>query len=261
MEGKEEMRRSKSAEDVSMSEADIAPEGPNAASPKSQEGMRSGSVSPQPRSEGATEAPGKHTEVMEQGGMSMTELIAAMKKDAKMQESHISAYSKILEETVQRNDELCRKSELESFEGEEAPITASAYVRRIMKYGGCSPCCIAVGFIYLERLKRRSPTVCLTSNNFQRLFLLAVMEAAKFLDDFYYSNRHWAEVGGISTKELNSLELEFLFRIGFNLLITREEYDVYVKAILDAQSSKKEEEGMGSKIPSFSNVAEAATCF
>jgi hypothetical protein len=85
-----------------------------------------------------------------------------------------------------------------------------------------------VGLIYLKRLKRREPSVCLTSCNFQRLFLVAVMLGAKFLDDSYYSNKHWAEVGGMSTAELNCLELEFLFRLGFSLSLTREEYDSYV---------------------------------
>jgi hypothetical protein len=45
------------------------------------------------------------------------------------------------------------------------------------------------------------------------------MVASKFLDDFYYSNKHWAEIGGISTSELNGLELEFLFRIAFSCSI------------------------------------------
>lgn len=41
---------------------------------------------------------------------------------------------------------------------------------------------------------------------------IAVMTAAKMFDDFYYSNQHWAEVGGISVTEMNNIELEFLFR-------------------------------------------------
>jgi hypothetical protein len=55
------------------------------------------------------------------------------------------------------------------------------------------------------------------------------MEAAKFLDDFYFSNKHWAEVGGISTEEINSLELEFLFLLEFDVNVQRDEYDWYLK--------------------------------
>lgn len=124
-----------------------------------------------------------------------------------------------------------RISPLELFEGEKAPVKASSYVKRIMKYGGLSPCCFVVGMIYLERLKDIIPSLCLTSTNFQRLFLVSVMEAAKFLDDFYFSNKHWAEVGGITTQEINALELEFLFLLEFDLNIQRPEYDSYMRCV------------------------------
>ncbi len=58
------------------------------------------------------------------------------------------------------------------------------------------------------------------------------MTAAKFLDDFYYSNKHWAQIGGITTQEINRLELEFLFRMGFSLHMQREEYDWYAEELL-----------------------------
>jgi hypothetical protein len=167
----------------------------------------------------------------------MQEQIAAMKADAAQQEHLVKLVSELLEETVARNDSMGRSTTLAAFEGEKAPVTAASYVRRIAKYGGCSACCFAVGLIYLKRLKRREPSVCLTSCNFQRLFLVAVMLGAKFLDDSYYSNKHWAEVGGMSTAELNCLELEFLFRLGFSLSLTREEYDSYVALLLCLSST------------------------
>ncbi|KAJ1496188.1 cyclin-domain-containing protein [Baffinella frigidus] len=179
-----------------------------------------------------------HINAIEQDGLSMLDLIEAMKADAKNQDELISVIAKSLEDTVKRNDELGRVTEMKAFEGDKAPITPSSYVRRLMKYGGCSPCCLAIGLIYLERLKRRINSVCLTSNNFQRLFLVAVMTAAKFLDDFYYSNKHWAEVGGIPNKELNNLETEFLFRLSFSLYITREEYDAYTSLFSESDESQ-----------------------
>lgn len=164
--------------------------------------------------------------------MSMMELVQTMKKDAQAQERLVSVFSQMLDETVKRNDSLQRRMNMASFEGTRPAITASAYVRRIVKYGGLSPCCFVVGLIYLERLKRRDHTVCLTSQTFQRLLLVAVMEAAKFLDDFYYSNKHWAEIGGLKTVEINALELEFIFRLGFSLFVSREEYDHYAAQLL-----------------------------
>lgn len=174
----------------------------------------------------------------------MLQLTDAIKRDAKAQDHLIVIITDMLEETIARNDAKGRKGELASFEGDKAPITPAAYVKRIVKYGGCSPCCFAVGILYLERLKRRQNKLCLTSNNFQRLFLIAVMEAAKYLDDFYYSNKHWAEVGGISTREINALELEFLFRLNFNLSVKRQDYDSFVLQISgdDLEESAVQEE-------------------
>ena len=228
----------------------------------------------------ARRRPAAHTVATEPGGITMQEQIAAMKADAAQQEHLVKLVSELLEETVARNDSLGRSTTLAAFEGEKAPVTAASYVRRIAKYGGCSACCFAVGLIYLKRLKRREASVCLTSCNFQRLFLVAVMLGAKFLDDSYYSNKHWAEVGGMSTAELNCLELEFLFRLGFSLSLTREEYDMYVALLTgdeqpavpalvqaaDADADTMEvdgmkAEGLGEKSPSFTDVAAAAAAF
>ena len=52
-----------------------------------------------------------------------------------------------------------------------------------------------------------------------------------FQDDVYYSDKQWAEIDGIKTEEVNRLELEFLFRIGFSLHLQREEYDRYTEEL------------------------------
>ena len=211
----------------------------------------------------------EHTFPIEQHGICMRGLVQAMKLDAQKQDQLVEVISCVLDCTVARNDSNGRKSDLVAFEGSHAPIAASAYVRRINRYGGCSPCCFAVGLMYLERLKRRNHSVCLNSCNFQRLYLVAVMIAAKFLDDFYYSNKHWAEVGGISLQELNCLELEFLFRMGFGLNITREDYESYFTMLVGngspaaqgqaANAQGKKEDGMGHKALSWCDVTNAIT--
>jgi hypothetical protein len=107
------------------------------------------------------------------------------------------------------------------------------FIKRIMKYGACSKCCVVVGLMYLDKLKRSDSSVRLTSFNFQRLLLVSIMTAAKFFEDEYYSNRHWAEIGGLTVQELNSLELEFLFRMAFNLNVKRDQYEAFVNQIRD----------------------------
>eukprot|EP00960_Hanusia_phi_P030736 748819-Hanusia_phi.AAC.4 len=164
-----------------------------------------------------------------------------MALDAARQERLVAVIAVMLQETVQATLNLSRCTKLSSFDGPKPHLSASSYVRRIMKYSEASPCCLVVGAIYLERLKKRDEMVALTMYNFQRLFLVAVMLASKFLDDTYASNRIWADIGGLTIKELNHLELEFLYRIAFSLSISREEYDWYAEELhrrADAQDCK-----------------------
>jgi hypothetical protein len=50
--------------------------------------------------------------------------------------------------------------------------------------------------------------------------ITAITVSAKALCDSYCTNSHYAKVGGISTRELNSLELEFLRLIDWRLAAT-----------------------------------------
>jgi hypothetical protein len=172
-----------------------------------------------------------HINAIEQDGLSMMDLIDAMKADATNQDELIAVIAKRLDDTVKRSDERGRVTQMAAFEGELLPISPATYVRRIIRYGGASPCCLVIGLIYLERLQRRVDSASLTMHNMQRLFLVSVMTAAKFLDDRYNSNKVWAQVGGIPTAELNQLEMLFLFRLSFSLYISREEYDAYISSL------------------------------
>lgn len=174
-------------------------------------------------------ASGAHLEPLEQGGLTLLQLKGAMKADARKQERLLVLIAALLDETVENNDNTMYVSGLPSFESNIAcPIKASDYMNRIVQYTMCSACCIIVAVVYLERLKKvvgPRTRVYLHSYNIQRLFAVAVMLAAKYLDDLHFDNKHWAEVAGIQLHELNRLELEMLFELCFDLGISRKEYD------------------------------------
>lgn len=65
-----------------------------------------------------------------------------------------------------------------------------------------------------------------------RFLITAVMLAAKFYDDRYYNNEYYSRVGGISKKEINQLEVEFLNYINFNLYVEPELFFKYRDKIL-----------------------------
>jgi len=63
--------------------------------------------------------------------------------------------------------------------------------------------------------------------NVHRILITAVCVAAKFLDDSYYPNLFYSQLGGIPLKELNNLEVEFLFGLNFALHVSPHEYNRY----------------------------------
>eukprot|EP00249_Psilotum_nudum_P032068 c47212_g1_i1 orf=1403-2077(+) len=114
------------------------------------------------------------------------------------------------------------------FHGLKAPsITINKYLERIFRYANCSPSCFVVAYIYIDRFMQQQAGLPITSLNIHRLLITTVMVAAKFLDDEYYNNAYYAKVGGVSTTEMNRLELEFLFRIGFRLQVTVDVFGRY----------------------------------
>lgn len=173
-----------------------------------------------------------HTVPVECGGLNMTELKDAMTKESDAQEPLVAIIGMLLDKTVARNDGLKRVSKLHDFESDRAcSLGASEYLSRMMRYGKCSPSCAVVGLIYLQRIKQRTPSACVTSNNLQRLLLVAVLLANKYLDDLYYSNKHWAKIGGITLQEINALELTVLRLLDWKMNVTREDYLAYLEEL------------------------------
>jgi len=161
----------------------------------------------------------------------VAQIKACMEADAKRDEPLIEVIGKCLEWTVQAADKAGPKSNaLPAFAG-RAPIAVSALVDRIRRYSEASPCCFGIAVIYLERLKKRVPDLRINSNNFQRMILISTMLAAKHFDDVYFSNKVWAKIGGITTQELNKLELQMLDLLGWRLYLHRDEYEWYMEEL------------------------------
>jgi hypothetical protein len=60
----------------------------------------------------------------------------------------------------------------------------------------------------------------------------SIVIASKFTSDIFYANSRYAKVGGIPLRELNQLELEFLFLIDFQLHIKLEDLQDYADQLL-----------------------------
>ncbi|GAB2287335.1 Cyclin-P3-1 [Dionaea muscipula] len=140
----------------------------------------------------------------------------------------------VLEKSVQSNEKSLKASMNKRngcwtiFHGSRAPsLSMRRYIERISKYANCSPSCFVVALIYMDRYTQRT-NCSLTSLNVHRLLIASVMVAAKFLDgSMCYNNAYYARVGGVSTQELNKLEMELLSSLDFRLHVTVDTFRQY----------------------------------
>ncbi|KAL6842214.1 hypothetical protein ACP4OV_027977 [Aristida adscensionis] len=140
----------------------------------------------------------------------------------------LSAY---LDKAVQRNEELLRSNKIKDstsiFHGQREPdLSIKLYTERIFKYAQCSPSCFVLGLIYMERYLQQ-PNIYVTSHSVHRLLITSVVVAAKFTDDSFFNNAYYGKVGGISTREMNRLELDLLFCLDFRLKVNLETFRSY----------------------------------
>ncbi|CAL5015648.1 unnamed protein product [Urochloa decumbens] len=156
----------------------------------------------------------------------------------------VGVLSALLERVVERNDAAAAADELtaaapaSAFRATVRPdISVRAYMARIARFAGCSPACYVVAYAYLGRLLRRRGrrrALAVDSYSVHRLLITAVLAAVKFMDDVRYNNAHFARVGGISLPEMNYLEVDFLFAVGFDLNVSPETFGHYC-AVLRAE--------------------------
>ncbi len=162
----------------------------------------------------------EHTFPSEQGGQTFLEFIDSFKRDAADQTATLKIaiakiratviYSKANPPSFVGYDlaSLAEHAEILSpFEGSPLCCPAERYVKRMMKYGGCSPCNVIIGLMYLHRIQKWYPMLSLSPTNVQRLLLTAVMVASKVHDDIYYSNKYWGMIGELTTDDMRELEL------------------------------------------------------
>lgn len=144
----------------------------------------------------------------------------------------LSILASLLDRVVQRNEKLLEATEKQEkitvFHGLRAPnLSIRSYIDRIFKYSNCSPSCFTLAYVYIDRFIHQQPEVPITSLNVHRLLITSVMVAAKFVDDAFFNNAYYAKVGGVSTLEMNRLELEFLFNLDFKLQVTVSTFESY----------------------------------
>ncbi|KAI1075328.1 hypothetical protein F5B20DRAFT_390155 [Whalleya microplaca] len=90
---------------------------------------------------------------------------------------------------------------------------------------------VLLALLFVYRLKRTNPKVNGNPGSEYRLLTVALMLGNKFLDDNTYTNKTWAEVSGISVKEIHVMEVEFLSNMRYGLLTSKEQWEDWLNKL------------------------------
>ncbi|KAJ1927830.1 Pho80p cyclin [Tieghemiomyces parasiticus] len=136
----------------------------------------------------------------------------------------------MLDQLIAVNDNIpFGKDHLTRFHSRVSPgISVYDYLVRIVRYTTLENTCLLLLLVYIDRASAAKvrthaasssspPAFHISSLTVHRFLITAVTIAAKAVCDFYHTNSHYARVGGISVQEINSLEIELLIIMGWDV--------------------------------------------
>lgn len=92
---------------------------------------------------------------------------------------------------------------------------------------------------YIDRLCVLYPAFTVSSLTIHRFLIVSAAVASKGLSDSFWTNKTYAQIGGISTMELAMLELDFLFRMEWQIVPQPEVLTDYYRHLVDRCESFK----------------------
>lgn len=96
---------------------------------------------------------------------------------------------------------------------------------------------------YVDKLCTLYPAFNISSLTVHRFLITAATVAAKGLSDSFWTNNTYARVGGISTRELALLELEFLEKLEWRIVPRPEVLVDYYRGLVERNDAYEMEEG------------------
>lgn len=106
---------------------------------------------------------------------------------------------------------------------QQPDISIEKYNERLLTYMRCSKECYVFAFAYL--LRAAANGVPVNGRSIHRLWLTALVVAAKARDDFYFNMSYYGQVGGVSKRDMAAMEVRFLVSmINFDTNLTTAEY-------------------------------------
>ena len=106
-------------------------------------------------------------------------------------------------------------------------ISIYDYLFRIVKYTKINISTLILSIASITSLMKKTKNA-LSYYNIHKLLIASCLLNSKFHEDYTYSSKFYAKVGGISYKELNLLEIEFYHKNNYSLFIVEDMYNKYL---------------------------------
>lgn len=140
----------------------------------------------------------------------------------------------LMEKLLKTNDQFpIPNSHLTRFHARTVPdISVQRYIQRIVKYAPFPAEVLLTVLVYIDRLAARHSGFIINSFNIHRVLISTIVLSIKFHCDQLYTNKHYSKVGGITARELMLLEFDMLALLGYRIVVTNEELDLYYQRLV-----------------------------
>ena len=137
--------------------------------------------------------------------------------------------SSLFEKLIENNTSKLNNSifNLKIFENEEIPtISINKYIERILKYTNCEENTLILSLIYLDKICLKN--IKLTVYNIHKFVFSSILVSIKFNEDKIYKNDYYAYIAGVSLKELNLMEDNFLQILDYQVFVNKNIFNKYI---------------------------------
>ncbi|MDR3443591.1 MAG: hypothetical protein P4L65_11360 [Legionella sp.] len=112
-------------------------------------------------------------------------------------------------------------------------ISIHSYLERYVKYLMLDEAELIASFIILDRYITKFPQQSVSYTNIHQLLAAIIQVVHKISVDKPYKSSYYAQLAGVSTKQMVDLERNLLFDLDFDLFITPKTYLKYKQALID----------------------------
>ena len=123
-------------------------------------------------------------------------------------------------------EEISKQKKLIFYSREIPSISIKDYLYRIHLYTEAEFNTLILALIYIDKICEKA-SIILSEFNIHQILFTSIIIAIKYNEDLYYDNKYYAKIAGVTPKELQKMENEFLRMIKFELYINKKIFDKY----------------------------------